>query len=80
MSFHISTQLASLSASMSLVNHALHLREASEIFFVLAAIPSGPHITPQPAFVEISEKVELNCSLSKSLPRPTITWYINSGW
>ena len=46
---------------------------------VMAAIPTGSIITPAThSYVAVSDPVQLNCSISGSFPKPTITWYVNT--
>lgn len=43
----------------------------------VVAIPSGPYISPAPVSISPGDQVDLNCSVTGSLPRPTVVWYIN---
>ena len=42
-----------------------------------SAIPSGPFISPSPVSLSPGDIVDLNCSVTGSLPRPSVFWYIN---
>jgi len=43
----------------------------------VVAIPSGPVISPQPHTLAPGDRLEVNCTVRKSLPRPSLLWYIN---
>lgn len=43
----------------------------------VVAIPSGPVITPQPHTLAPGDRLEVNCTVRKSLPKPSLLWYIN---
>jgi len=43
----------------------------------VVAIPSGPVITPQPHTLAPGDRLEVNCTVRRSLPRPSLLWYIN---
>jgi len=43
----------------------------------VVAIPSGPIITPQPLTLAPGDRLEVNCTVRQSLPRPHLLWYIN---
>ena len=46
---------------------------------MISAIPRGPNVSPKLEFADVTDKLQINCSLYNSLPRPNIIWYINSG-
>ena len=52
--------------------------ETRETKILFLAIPAGTFITGLSPSYEVGDMVEANCSTRKSLPSPSITWYINS--
>merc|ERR1719402_1038888 len=55
----------------------IFLQVSQSIDLRVVAIPSGPVISPQPHTLAPGDRLEVNCTVRKSLPRPSLLWYIN---
>ena len=45
---------------------------------LFTAIPAGPVLSPMPVTASPGDRINVTCSVHRSLPAPTLTWYFTT--